>query len=112
MLRYLYTYLLPFFILFFSITTTADDRLFDIKTDAKIVAFGDVHGAYDELVSLLKETGMIDNGLNWAGGKSHLVSMGDLVDRGPRSRDVVELMINYRKGNCIRRRIACFTGEP
>lgn len=96
MLRYLYTYLLPFFILFFSITTTADDRLFDIKTDAKIVAFGDVHGAFEELTSLLKETGMVDNNLNWAGGNNHLVSMGDLIDRGPRSHDVIELIMKLQ----------------
>ncbi|NLD36750.1 MAG: hypothetical protein GX654_07775 [Desulfatiglans sp.] len=96
MLRYLYTYLLLFFTLLTSITAIAEDRQFDIKTEAKIVVFGDVHGAYDELVSLLKETGMIDNSLNWAGGKSHLVSMGDLVDRGSRSRDVIELMMKLQ----------------
>lgn len=92
MLRYLYTYLLPFFILITPVTTIAEDRPFDITTNSKVIAFGDVHGAFDELVSLLKKTGVIDNSLNWSGGNSHLVSMGDLLDRGPRSRDVVELI--------------------
>ncbi len=96
MFRYLYTYLLPFFILITSITAIAEDRQFDIRTDAKIVAFGDVHGAFEELTSLLKETGMIDNSLNWSGGSSHLVSMGDLIDRGPRSRDVINLVIKLQ----------------
>ncbi|MBN1907570.1 MAG: metallophosphoesterase [Deltaproteobacteria bacterium] len=96
MLRYFYTYLLPFFIFISSIITSAADRPFDINTSSKIIAFGDVHGAYDELVSLLKETGVIDNNLNWSGGNSHLVSMGDLLDRGPRSRDVIELVMRLQ----------------
>jgi len=97
MLRYLYIYLCIFFVLLVTpISTAAEDRLLDIKTDAKIVAFGDVHGAFEELASLLKETGMIDNNLNWSGGNSHLVSMGDLIDRGPRSRDVIDLMIKLQ----------------
>ena len=96
MLRYLYTYLFLIFILITSFNTAVEGRPFEIKTDAKIVAFGDVHGAFDELTSLLKETGMVDNNLNWSGGNSHLVSMGDLIDRGPRSRDVVDLMIRLQ----------------
>jgi hypothetical protein len=96
MFRYLYTYLILIFILITSLNTAAESRPFEIKTDAKIVAFGDVHGAYEELISLLKDTGMVDNNLNWSGGNSHLVSMGDLIDRGPRSRDVIDLMMRLQ----------------
>jgi hypothetical protein len=77
-----------FLVLLTSTAAAVEERPFDINTSAKIVVFGDAHGAFEELTSLLKETGMIDNSLNWAGGRSHLVSMGDLIDRGPRSRDV------------------------
>jgi hypothetical protein len=59
----------------------------------RVVAVGDVHGAYDELVSVLGEAGLVDGDLGWTGGATHLVSMGDLVDRGPRSRDVLELLM-------------------
>ncbi len=66
---------------------------YDISTKARVVAFGDVHGAYDDWTRLLEELGIIDAKLNWSGGKTHLVSLGDLIDRGPGSRDVVELLM-------------------
>ena len=65
-------YLIFSIFLFLPLNVSAGNRPYEIKTDAKVVAFGDVHGAYDELVSLLKETGIIDNSLNWSGGDSHL----------------------------------------
>jgi Calcineurin-like phosphoesterase len=69
---------------------------YDIQTSAKVVAFGDVHGAYDDWLAMLQELGIVDSGLNWAGGKTHLVSLGDLVDRGPGSREVVELLMKLQ----------------
>ena len=65
---------------------------YEVKTSARVVAFADVHGAYDDWVALLKEVGVVDDQLNWSGGKTHLVSVGDLIDRGPGSRQVVELL--------------------
>ncbi len=65
----------------------------EIETSSRVVAFADVHGAFDDWVSLLQELGVIDEQLNWTGGDTHLVSVGDLVDRGPGSRQVVELLM-------------------
>jgi hypothetical protein len=65
----------------------------DIKTSARVVAFGDVHGAYEDWTALLRELGVVDAQMNWSGGNTHLVSLGDLIDRGPGSRQVVELMM-------------------
>ena len=65
---------------------------YEVQTSARVVAFADVHGAYDDWVALLKEVGVVDDKLNWSGGKTHLVSVGDLIDRGPGSRQVVELL--------------------
>ena len=59
----------------------------------RVVAVGDIHGAYDELTAILKEAGVIGPDLNWTGGQTHLVSLGDIVDRGARSRDVLDLMM-------------------
>lgn len=59
----------------------------------RIVAIGDVHGAYDALVATLQAADVIDSDLAWSGGKTHLVSTGDLLDRGPDSRRVMDLMI-------------------
>ena len=64
----------------------------ETDTDARVIAFGDVHGALDEFTTLLRELGVIDANSNWSGGNTHLVSLGDLIDRGPGSRGVLELL--------------------
>ncbi|GGA76542.1 hypothetical protein GCM10011369_18040 [Neiella marina] len=68
-----------------------------IETDAEVVVIGDVHGAFEQVTSLLKELKVIDDNLDWIGGKRHLVSLGDLVDRGAGSRQVVELMMKLQR---------------
>lgn len=62
----------------------------------RIVAVADVHGAYDALTALLEAAGLVDAELAWTGGETHLVSLGDLVDRGPRSRDVMDLLMRLQ----------------
>ena len=47
-----------------------------------IFVVGDVHGEYDRLVNLLKKSNIINDNLDWISGKSHLVFLGDLFDRG------------------------------
>ena len=69
----------------------------ETDTDARVVAFGDVHGAFTEITTLLRGVGVIDASNNWSGGRTHLVSLGDLVDRGPGSRDVVELLMKLER---------------
>jgi Calcineurin-like phosphoesterase len=59
----------------------------------RIVVFADVHGAYPQLIALLRETAIIDESLRWRAGATHLVSLGDLVDRGAESRKVLELLM-------------------
>lgn len=57
------------------------------------VVIPDVHGAFDEFVLLLKATGIVDENLDWTGGDTHLVSLGDLLDRGPGSRKAMDLLM-------------------
>lgn len=64
-----------------------------VRTDERVVAVGDVHGAYDPFVAILREAGLIDGSQRWAGGGAILVQTGDLVDRGPDSRKVLDLLI-------------------
>ncbi len=59
----------------------------------RVVAVGDVHGACDGLKSVLRGTGIIDERNHWRGGKAHLVSLGDLLDRGPASRCAMDLLM-------------------
>jgi hypothetical protein len=58
----------------------------------RIVAVGDVHGAYDRLVEVLRAAGLLDGRAHWAGAKTHLVQLGDVVDRGPDSRKALDLL--------------------
>src|SRR5579864_7727483 len=63
----------------------------------RIVAVGDVHGDYDQLEAVLKTAGLIDAQGNWAGGKTHLVQTGDVLDRGPDSRKCMDLLMRLEK---------------
>jgi hypothetical protein len=63
----------------------------------RVVVFPDVHGAYQELLSVLRETTVIDESLHWRGGDTHLVSLGDLLDRGPDSRKVLDLLMRLER---------------
>jgi hypothetical protein len=58
----------------------------------RVVAIGDVHGAYDRLVEILRAADLIDQRLRWTGGATHLVQTGDVVDRGPDSRKALDLL--------------------
>ena len=62
----------------------------------RVVAFADVHGAHAELTALLQSVGVVDAELRWAGGKTHLVSLGDLLDRGADSRRVMDLLMRLQ----------------
>ena len=62
----------------------------------RVVAFADVHGAYTELITLLRETGIVDAQDRWAAGRTHVVSLGDLLDRGADSRQVMDLLIRLQ----------------
>ncbi len=66
-------------------------------TDSRVVVFADVHGAYDDFTALLRDVDVIDADNNWIGGDTNLVSLGDLIDRGPGSRQVLELLIKLQK---------------
>ena len=63
----------------------------------RIVAVGDVHGDYDEFVTVLRAAAVIDGNNNWAGGKTHLVQTGDVLDRGPDSRKAMDLLMELEK---------------
>jgi diadenosine tetraphosphatase ApaH/serine/threonine PP2A family protein phosphatase len=62
-----------------------------IENVERIVAIGDVHGAYDTYLEILQTAGLIDRRQRWIGGKTHFVQLGDMVDRGPDSRKVLDL---------------------
>lgn len=56
----------------------------------RVYAVGDVHGCLDELNRLLDA---IDDDLSQSDVQSHLIFLGDLVDRGPQSAGVIERIV-------------------
>ncbi len=57
-----------------------------------IIAIGDVHGDFDDFCLILKRVGLVDERLHWAGNHAILVQTGDLLDRGPKERQVLDLV--------------------
>ena len=60
---------------------------------AKVVVFGDLHGDYPKFHDMLAQAGLIDSHDNWSGGSTHLVQVGDVPDRAPDTRKIVELLM-------------------
>ena len=61
------------------------------KTDGRVIAMSDIHGAHNEFVGLLQGVGLIDEQAHWVGGDDQLVIVGDILDRGADSRAALEL---------------------
>ncbi len=59
----------------------------------RVVVFGDLHGDYGKFHDMLLKAGLIDAHDNWAGGKTHFVQVGDVPDRAPDTRKIVDLLI-------------------
>jgi len=64
----------------------------NIQTTERIVAVGDVHGAFDSFVAILREAKLIDDRRRWTGGRAILVQTGDVLDRGPDSKQAIDLL--------------------
>jgi hypothetical protein len=67
------------------------------SSSPRLLAVGDIHGAYDEFVALLKRAGLIDEQLRWSGGRSVLVQTGDYTDRGTGVRKVLDLLMRLER---------------
>ena len=63
----------------------------------RIVAVSDIHGAYDAMVATLRNADVLDTELGWSGGATHLVIVGDILDRGPDSRDAMDLLMRLEQ---------------
>lgn len=54
-----------------------------------IFVMGDIHGNYDETVTVLKNAGVLNEKMEWNWGGNHLLFIGDIFDRGD---EVTELL--------------------
>ncbi|HEY4932052.1 MAG TPA: metallophosphoesterase [Terriglobales bacterium] len=63
----------------------------------RLVAVGDVHGNFDDFCLILKRTGIVDEQNHWIGGSATLVQTGDLLDRGPKGHEAMDLVMAIEK---------------
>jgi hypothetical protein len=58
----------------------------------RLVAIGDLHGDSEAALAVLKMAALADDAGHWSGGTAILVQTGDILDRGPDSKGVLELL--------------------
>lgn len=63
------------------------------QNEDRIISVADIHGDYDSFTALLQQVGLLDADHQWAGGRSTLVQTGDFTDRGPKARQVMDLLM-------------------
>lgn len=84
--------------IFFHFDSAANSRISgQYSAPNKVIAIGDIHGAYAEFHQLLTELKLINEQDDWIGGDTYLVSLGDLLDRGADSRKVIDLIIKLQQ---------------
>ena len=60
---------------------------------SRTVVVGDIHGCYDELLALVERVGL--------GESDRLISVGDLVTKGAKSREVLELFMSDARFSAV-----------
>lgn len=55
----------------------------------RIVAVGDLHGDFKAWRTIAEDARLIDPAGRWIGGKTLLVQLGDIADRGPGTLDII-----------------------
>ncbi len=81
------------FCLVLAVAAPSQAKDWRVEDAGRVVAVSDIHGAYGAMVETLQNVGILDQELAWSGGTSRLVIVGDILDRGPRSRDVMDLLM-------------------
>jgi hypothetical protein len=64
---------------------------------SRIVAVGDLHGDFAAWQQIARASGVMDSSGHWAGGKTMLVQLGDITDRGPDSLKIVRSLQQLQK---------------
>ena len=82
----------PALLLFMALTPASAQ-----KVPARIVAVGDLHGDYAAWQAIARDAGLTDAGGHWAGGKTVLVQMGDITDRGSGSLQIIRSLQQLQK---------------
>ncbi|MBC7420578.1 MAG: metallophosphoesterase [Bdellovibrio sp.] len=73
----------------------------DASIFSQVIVLSDVHGMFDQVVTLLKASQVIDKDNNWIAGHALLIINGDSIDKGPKSLEVLNLWIKLEKQSGI-----------
>lgn len=77
---------------------TEPENRFDMPSDVRAYAIGDIHGRADALVSLLQV--IVDDAVTRDDDrKPLLIFLGDYIDRGDNTAQVIELLRNLARGS-------------
>jgi len=63
----------------------------------RVVAIADLHGDYGQYIKVMESAGLINKDGKWSGGETHLVQTGDITDRGPDSRKIIDHLLALAK---------------
>ncbi|MBL9009244.1 MAG: metallophosphoesterase [Myxococcales bacterium] len=59
----------------------------------RIVAIGDIHGDFEKFTAVLSLCQITDAQGRWVAGSTHMVQTGDVLDRGPDSKKVMDRLM-------------------
>lgn len=82
-----------FFFLLITLMGTEDAYSQRYEQRERTIAIGDIHGDGYALARILLDLHLMDANENWIGGKTHLIFLGDILDRGLSSRKALDLLI-------------------
>jgi hypothetical protein len=68
-----------------------------MAAEPRIIAIGDVHGDLPDFIAILQQVGLMNESHQWSGGTTTLVQVGDMVDRGPKSRECLDLLMDLER---------------
>lgn len=92
------TLIIPMIMLAAKIILRSKFEFRNIDENSGMACFGDIHGEYDGFVKNLRHAGIIDLKNQWnRNSKADVIQMGDVIDRGPKSKECWQLLENLQK---------------
>jgi hypothetical protein len=68
-----------------------------MKIQRRRIVVGDIHGELEGFREILTDAKLIDDKDNWVGDNAVLIQTGDVIDRGPYSREAIDLLRRLQK---------------
>ncbi|HEV3312840.1 MAG TPA: metallophosphoesterase [Chloroflexota bacterium] len=75
---------------------SAPDLVHEPPDGTSFLVVGDIHGQLGKLLTLLRQSKLIDGAYEWSGGRTRLWFMGDYFDRGPDALGVLDLIMHLQ----------------